>query len=511
MNAQTPIVIIGAGVAGLWTALNAAPRPCVVLSGAALGDDAATAWAQGGVAAALGRDDSPSLHMQDTIDAGGGLVSREAARILATEGPEVVDALAALGAPFDRDGRGAFQLSREAAHGRARVARVGGDGAGRAILGSLIAAARRASHVSIMEKVRFEDLCLSGDRVVGVRLRFGAHAWFQQAAAVVLASGGVSGLFAEATGPRGLTGDGLGAALAAGAWIRDPEFVQFHPTALDVGAAPAPLATEALRGDGATLVDGYGRSIMRGVHPDGDLAPRDVVARAVHRARLDGRGAYLDATRAIGGAFPDRFPAVFAACRRHGLDPRRSPMPVAPAAHYHMGGVETDLWGAASTPGLYAVGECAATGVHGANRLASNSLLEGLVFGRRLGHALKDAPAATRRTLTTTRPTPRMEGEDLDQLRGIMSKHVGVERDEAGLSVAIERLTALAPPDRPRPHALTAALAITIAARNRQESRGGHFRSDHPRPLDVDVAATRFGPEALDAALSGTGSWRRAA
>src|SRR5580704_885484 len=393
------VLIIGAGLAGLSAALAAAPRKALVLSAAPLGSGCSSAWAQGGMAAALSEGDAPDLHAADTIAAGAGLCDPEAVAILTREGPAAVRRLAALGAPFDRTDGGGFVQSLEAAHGRARVARVGGDGAGRAIMQAVIAAVRTAQTIEIREGVRARRLLT--DRFGRVRgaLVEAADGTLSEivAPATILATGGLGGLYAVTTTPREVRGEGLALAALAGAAIADAEFVQFHPTAMDLGGDPAPLATEALRGEGARLVNTDGTAFMSRYHPAAELAPRDVVSRAIESERRAGRGAFLDAREAIGDAFPHEFPAVFAAAMASGLDPRRQPIPVAPAAHYHMGGVETDADGATTLAGLYAAGECASTGAHGANRLASNSLLEAAVFGRRAGlaAALAGDPGAT--------------------------------------------------------------------------------------------------------------------
>lgn len=353
-------LIIGGGLAGLSAALEAeaAGAEGLVVTPEPLLSACSSAWAQGGMAAALSPQDSAALHAKDTEGAGAGLVEAEAARALTMRGRETVEWLAALGAPFDRDDDGGFSVSLEAAHSLPRVARVGGDGAGRAILSAVVAAARATKAIEIWEDGRLRGLIRDIDgRVRGAVIeRRGGRLDEVFAPAVVLATGGIGGLFEATTNPSALRGEGLALAYQAGAEVLDPEFVQFHPTAIDVGLDPAPLATEALRGEGARLVDGQGGFLL-GDHPDADLAPRDIVARAVHAARVEGRGAFLDATRAVGEAFPHEFPAVFAACMRAGLDPRVSPIPVAAAAHYHMGGIVADDEGRTTVPGLFAIGE----------------------------------------------------------------------------------------------------------------------------------------------------------
>ncbi|WP_296166855.1 L-aspartate oxidase [uncultured Brevundimonas sp.] len=479
-------LVIGGGLAGLSVALEAGPRPVLVVTPAPLLQASSSAWAQGGMAAALSFSDTPGLHAADTRDAGAGLVEPEAVRLLTEDGRATVEWLAALGAPFDRDADGDFAVSLEAAHSRARVARVGGDGAGRAILSALVTSVRAAPHVTVWEDARLRGLIQDASgRVRGALIeRTGGRQVEVLAPAVVLATGGAGGLFARTTTPAALLGEGLALAWKAGAEIVDPEFVQFHPTAMDVGLDPMPLATEALRGEGARLIDRHGDYLL-GPEADADLKPRDIVARAVHLAVVEGRGAFLDARIAIGEHFPTEFPAVFAACMRAGIDPRVSPIPVAPAAHYHMGGIAAGPDGHTTLAGLYAVGECASTGVHGANRLASNSLLEAASFGRRTGRAaatetVHDGPVIVPPALAD------MPTEALARLRVVMSDDVGVVRDETGLTRA---LAAMADLETETPDALPLLTARLIAASAmaRHESRGGHYRSDYPDTLPEPV------------------------
>jgi L-aspartate oxidase len=478
------ILIVGGGLAGLFLALSLAPRRCTLIALAPLGQAAASAWAQGGLAAALAPDDEPSLHAADTVAAGAGLVDTYVARLIAEEGPHRVRDLLNLGVPFDRTADGELALSLEAAHSRARVARVSGDLAGKAIMEALSYAVVSSAHVEVLERVKATALLQDASGAVAGVLAQGpdGETLSLPARETILCAGGSGGLYAITTNPRTSQGEALAMAYDAGALVSDPEFVQFHPTAIDIGRDPAPLATEALRGDGASLIDASGRAFMQDYHPRGELAPRDEVARAIHAERQAGRGAFLDCRKAIGSHFPDLFPTVFAACLSAGIDPRIAPIPIAPAMHYHMGGVVSDLWGRTTLEGLSVCGETASTGAHGANRLASNSLLEAVVFAHRIARRLKDTTFPTATSSATASAPPPADERMLARLRRQMSDNVGVVREATGLRTALAAIDGWIGETGPV-RALVASRLIVAGALDRQESRGGHFRSDFPAAI----------------------------
>lgn len=494
MTSTRDILIVGGGLAGLFLALKLAPRRCTVIALAPVGQAAASAWAQGGLAAAISPLDDPALHAADTMAAGGGIVDPVVARLIAEDGPHRVRDLLALGVPFDRTADGELALSLEAAHSRARVARVSGDLAGKAIMEALSYAVSASSHIEVIEGMK--ALALLQDpsgRIGGVLAeRMGESAPIR-AAETVLCAGGSGGLYAITTNPKSSQGDAIAMAYTAGAVIADPEFVQFHPTAIDIGRDPAPLATEALRGEGAQLVDRSGRAFMKDYHALADLAPRDEVARAIHTERAAGRGAFLDCRKAIGVHFQDRFPTVFETCQSAAIDPRKTPIPVAPAMHYHMGGVVTDLWGRTSLEGLSACGESASTGAHGGNRLASNSLLEAVVFAERTARRLKNATLADPGEAGAQAP-PELGAHALNGLRQRMHEQVGVVRDAKGLGATLDWIGGSIDATGPA-RALVAAKLIVAAALARKESRGGHYRSDFPQAATPHRTFLRAGPD----------------
>jgi L-aspartate oxidase len=480
-GADTDVLIIGAGLAGLFLALRLAPRPCLVISPAPLGQAASSAWAQGGLAAALDPADSPEQHAADTVAAGAGLVDPAVARLIAEAGPARVRDLLALGVPFDRTADGALALSLEAAHSHPRVARVAGDLAGKAIMDALTQAVLAAPHITMLEGARAGALLQDGTgRITGAALRKGPDEIMTvRAGETVMCTGGSGGLFRVTTNPREAIGEALAMAHESGALLADLEFVQFHPTGIDIGRDPAPLATEALRGEGAVLLNARGEAFMARYHPLAELAPRDEVARAIHSERAAGRSAFLDCRKAIGADFPAHFPTVFASCMSAGIDPRTALIPVAPAAHYHMGGIVSDLWGRSTLDGLSVCGECSATGAHGANRLASNSLLEAVVFAARIAERINGAELAEPAASAARLPAP-LPAESLSRLRDAMSADCGVVRSEGGLRRLVDLIARLES-ETPGARALTASRLIAEAALARTESRGGHFRSDFPQ------------------------------
>ncbi|MGF1650657.1 MAG: L-aspartate oxidase [Hyphomicrobiaceae bacterium] len=504
-RAASGVVIVGAGLAGLFCALKLGEWgiASTVVAAAHIGEGAASAWAQGGIAAAVGHGDTPDDHARDTVAAGAGLVDPAVALSVALEAPDRVRDLLAYGVPFDRDRDGRFVLSREAAHGAARVVRVSGDRAGAAIMAALIAKVRLDPRIDLVEEAIVDDL--SRDPRTGLwalvlasaadtgtrRVIVGAHD-------VVLATGGIGGLYLRSTNPPLARGTGLALAARAGAAVADAEFVQFHPTAIDVPATPTPLASEALRGEGALLIDASGRRFMVGLHPEAELAPRDIVARAVARQLAEGRGAFLDCRAAIGHEFPRRFPTIFAKCLEAGINPVTQPIPVAPAEHYHMGGIATDACGRTSLAGLWAIGEVASTGLHGANRLASNSLIEATVFASRTADAIAattapdQPPAAIRSIGPHSDPaaiSPPERSALIERIRSTMSAHAGVERSGQGLLRASQDLRQIAreaSADRMLTLMTLTARFVVEAALRRCESRGAQFRTDYP---DADPAA----------------------
>ncbi len=497
------VVVIGSGVAGLSLALNIrrlGHRVLIVTKSYV--EEGSTRWAQGGIAAALADEDSPADHERDTLVAGAGLCDPAAVHELCTRGPASVRNLISAGARFDKDVAGDLALTREGGHLRDRIAHAGGDATGAEIFRALVAAIADDPGIELVEHALALDLLTDEHggvqgitlHVIGEGQKDGVGAVL--APAVVVATGGLGQVFAQTTNPPVATGDGMAMALRAGAEVADLEFVQFHPTVMYLGpdsTGQQPLVSEAVRGEGAFLVDDEGVRFMQGVHPLADLAPRDVVAKAItRRMREQGRAhMWLDA-RALGARWATRFPTILDSCRRHGINPERELIPVAPAQHYASGGIRTDLHGRASIPGLYAAGEVACTGVHGANRLASNSLLEGLVFPERIVAAL--AAGLPQRRDPVVRPTHRglVSQADRRPMQALMTEGVGVLRTAGSLTAALAGLSRMVVGDHPQGrsldaweatnlHAISTVLAMHALAR--EETRGSHWREDFP---DVD-------------------------
>ncbi len=486
---RTRFLVVGSGVAGLHTAWRAsAGGDVMVLTKRSL-FDSATAYAQGGIAAALGAGDSPQLHRQDTLAAGAALADAKAVQVLVEEGPARVRELATAGAQFDLEPGGNFKLGREAAHSRRRIVHAHGDQTGAEVARTLIKRVKESGRIQVLEKTRILELIVDDGCVLGVRAALAGKAVDIIADATVLATGGCGQVYRYTTNPQVATGDGYAIAHRAGVKLADMEFVQFHPTALDTPENPLQLISEAVRGEGAVLLNEEGERFMLKKHRLAELAPRDVVAREIFRERAGGRKVVLDAT-SLGREFEQRFPGIFAICRARGIDPAVEPIPVTPAAHYMMGGIVTDLRGRASLPRLYACGEVSRTGVHGANRLASNSLLEGLVFAERVARDLIDTKKLTGvpRKKSWEGPVLRDRGAAqvaADSIRQVMWDYCGIDRSAKGLRLGLAKLeeieSRLPSGATEEANMVETSRLIAEAALMRKESRGGHYRSDFPR------------------------------
>jgi len=487
---SAPAVVIGGGVAGLSTAL--ALDGCIVVANEPVGGGSST-LAQGGIAAPLGHGDSPRLHAADTLRVAASLADADVAALVTQSAAGQIGRLRELGVSFDLEPSGALSLGREAGHGRHRIVHAGGDRTGAMVMQTMRAAVLQRPDIQVLEGFQLLELVISRGRTAGVLLEGSdGECLVVLAPHVVLATGGIGGCFEHTTNPPTSRGAGLAAAARCGVTLADLEFVQFHPTALAAGTDPLPLLTEALRGAGAVLIDDAGDRFMCRLHPDAELAPRDVVARSVSQIAARGGRTWLDATGIRDLA--TRFPGTRELAQTAGLDASRQPLPVVAAAHFHMGGIATDLQGASSLLGLWACGEVASTGLHGGNRLASNSLLEGLVFGQRIAAAIRATrlPPATGPLEIAGRLRPwRGSDERIAELRHIIGGSLGTVRCAASMTAALRRLDAWQPAAQEEANLVVVAQQMLRSALRRRESRGAHQRSDYPA-CDTAAPARHF-------------------
>jgi L-aspartate oxidase len=481
------IVIVGAGLAGLFTAIKLAPLNVVIVASKKLGSGTSSQWAQAGIAAAMGKSDSILSHLKDTIDVGGGIVDEKIAELVITNGPSRVNDLIALGVPFDKDTNNELILRKEAAHQHNRIVSVRGDMTGKKIMETLTQIVKKSDHIRIIEGYNATELHQIDGKIQGISIQKENKVELINSNCVVLATGGIGQLYKITTNSKEALGDGVGMAARAGAVLSDMEFVQFHPTAFDIGIDPAPLATEALRGEGALIVNAKDERFIYNSHKDGELAPRDIVARSIFQEQQKGQKVFLDCRGDLGNRMINDFPTVYQLCRNSGINPREDKIPISPAAHYHMGGILTDENGKTNIEGLYACGENACSGVHGANRLASNSLLEAIVFGDIISKDIKEnmnksiPNKEVRIDITKSKPLSILK---LQELRSIMTEFVGVERDQEGLEKAYSMVQDIYTEYTKNGflnNSLITSLLIIQSALARKEHRGSHYRKDFPK------------------------------
>ncbi|MCS3742753.1 L-aspartate oxidase [Rhizobium sp. BK661] len=501
------VVVVGSGLAGLMTTLTLSPQPVVLVTRGAIGEHTSSAWAQGGIAASLGRDDGADLHLVDTLAAGDGLCNPLVAADIVAEGPAVIASLERAGVTFDRDSLGHLVLGLEAAHSRRRIVHASGDGSGAAVVAALLEAVAATPSITVLDGTELRSLLTCDGTVSGVVVSRASQLTAIATNRVVLATGGIGGLYDSTTNPVSNFGQGIALAARAGAVLADMEFVQFHPTGLDSARRPLALVSEAVRGEGAILLNDRGERFMSGI-AGAELAPRDVVARAISAELSKGRGVFLDARGALGNRFATRFPTIDALCREAGINPGSDIIPVRPAVHYHMGGIATDARGRSSVSGLWVVGEAASTGLHGANRLASNSLLEAAVLGVR---AAQDLSGTVEGAIRRVRSMPPSQAPDASAVRGTVSANLGVLRNAASLRTAISTLLPIAEGTTLTADPAIVALAIAVFAMLREESRGAHARTDFPSKLPAATRRFMTLADILDAAHANIQSFARSA
>ena len=495
------VVIVGGGVAGLTVALNIAPRKVCVITKNSLGVNTSSSWAQGGIAASISKEDSNENHINDTLNTAKGLADKNVVKMVINESLNVVNDLENIGVKFDKNEDGSFNLGLEAAHSHRRILRSKGDSSGIEIMRGLIEEVKRSDHITVLENVSIDRIISEENQIYGVIGRFtdenipNNHVVIQ-CPEVVLATGGLGGIFSNTTNPRTSFGEGIALAAQAGAILTDMEFIQFHPTGIDFGLDPTPLATEAIRGEGAYLVNQNDERFMLNQHPDKELAPRDLIAQNIFNQTEKGNSVFLDC-RHMSKNFETRFPQVYNYCKKANLDPRNDLIPVIPVAHYHIGGVKTDLSGRSSVEGLWCCGEVASTGIHGANRLASNSLLESLVFGKIVAHQINqknmkviDTPLTSKLIKTYKEKTKSKirAKKYIWQLRSSMMRNLGIVRNQRSIIRGLFDILKIERESKGLSAKLNDMILVSkfiiLGAYKREESRGCHLRSDYTQQND---------------------------